>query len=511
MRSPIIALLAILCSAPIENNLFAQAGDGSLTGIVIEDSGQPAEFATVMLYRQGDSSLVKGDFTNEQGSFLFESLEPNTYFLQVTMVGFTDMVVPDIQMNATTPTIDLGTLRMGENVQQLSEVIVTAKKPFVERQADKLIVNVENSSVAVGNTALEVLRQAPGVTIDNNDNISLRGRQGVIVMIDNKQTYLSMAEVANLLKNMPSESIETIEIITQPSARYDAAGNAGIINIRIKKNKNMGFNGSATLGAGAGLVWFDHLYEKTNGNLNLNYRQGKFNLFGNYSNRHNDGRNDLNLDRTVIFQDTTTYFDQHSQMVNTNNSHSFKVGLDYSLTDRQTLGIQANGQFNKEAMSMNNQSDIFLNGSPNGGILVENVRPENWSNQTYNLNYRATFDSLGRELTADVDYAYYKGNSFDNILTSFFNGEGAVTGEEPLRSEVPIMVDIWAFKADYVHPLRSGLKLEGGVKTSFVTTDNDVVFELFEENDWIVDSTKTNHFLYEENISAAYANASPAV
>ncbi|MCB9282909.1 MAG: TonB-dependent receptor [Lewinellaceae bacterium] len=507
-RTPFIALLAFVCSMPFENNLFSQSLDGSIAGVVLEEGGQPAEFATVMLYRQDDSTLVKGDFSDEQGFFRFESLESHIYFLQVTLVGYSDLVIPDIQMNATNPTIDLGSLRMGQNAQQLTEVIVTARKPFVERQADKLVVNVENSSIAAGNTALEVLRRAPGVTVDNNDNISLRGRQGVIVMIDGKQTYLSSTEVANLLKNMAAESIETIEIITQPSARYDAAGNAGIINIRLKKNKNEGLNGSLTTGTGAGLTWFDKYYDRGFGNLNLNYRKGKVNLFGNAGANHNNGRNDLNLKRTVVFQDTTTFFDQVSRMNHTNDNLSFKVGADYALTDRQTIGIQANGFLNHESISLANQSNIYTNDLADGGILVTNDRPGNWRNYTYNLNYRATFDSLGRELTADIDYSRFNGNSFDNILTSYLSAEGAITGTEPLRSEVPILVDIWAFKADYVHPFRNGLKLEGGVKASMVTTDNDVVFELFDDNSWVVDSTKTNHFLYKEDIAAAYLNTS---
>lgn len=508
-RTPIFALLALFFAMPCENSLSAQTTAGSIAGTVVDGAtGAPAAFATVMLYRQSDSTLVKGDFSDEKGYFLFEPIEPETYFLQLTMVGYADLVVSGIQMKASQQAIDLGTLRMGETMEQLAEVVVAAQKPFVERQADKLVVNVENSAVAVGNNALEVLRRAPGVTIDNNDNISLRGRQGIIVMIDGKQTYLSMTEVANMLKNMPSESIQTIEIITQPSAKYDAAGNAGIINIRLKKDKNQGFNGSVSLTAGAGLVWFDQLYERGTGNLNLNYRKGIVNVFGSYSKNHQQGANSLHLQRYVRFQDTTTFFDQNSWMSNANRSHSFKIGADINLSKRQTLGFQINGFADNEEIDMTNTSDIYTNDILSGGIGVENDRPGHWSNHTYNLNYKATFDSLGRELTADFDYAYYNGNSFDNINTTYLDAEGGATGEERLRSAVPVMVDIRAFKADYVHPLRSGLKLEGGVKGSFVTTDNDVKFELFREDEWSVDSTKTNHFQYDENILAAYANAS---
>ena len=508
MRTPFIFLLALLAGISMENNLQAQTATGNIAGAIVEEqSGEAAIYATVMLYRQADTTLVKGDFSDENGAFRFESLENDTYFLQVTQVGLADLVIPDIQLKSSNATIDLGTLRMAEAAQQLAEVVVAVKRPFVQRQADKLIVNVENSSVAAGNNALEVLRRAPGVTVDNNDNISLRGRQGVIVMIDGKQTYLSMTEVATMLKNMPSESIQTIEIITQPSAKYDAAGNAGIINIRLKKNKNQGLNGSVTAGGGLGLVWFDRPYEKANANLNLNYRKGKFNVFGNYSLWHGDGANRLGLERTVVFQDTTTYFDQHSVMEHLNNSHSFKGGIDYNLTERQTIGLQVSGIMDKETAELANTSDIYSNGALSGGLNVYNKRPGDWNNFTYNLNYRATFDTLGRELSADADYAYYNGNSFDNIVTTYLDEEGVSYAEEPLRSEVPIMVDILAFKADYSHPFKSGFKLEGGAKVSFVTTDNNVRFELLQDNDWIIDSTKTNHFMYEENIAAAYVNA----
>jgi outer membrane receptor protein involved in Fe transport len=506
--SPILALLIFLLAAPYENNLFAQtAAAGSIAGAVVNGDDQPAEFATVTLFRQGDSSLVKGDFTDENGAFLFEYIPYDAYFLKVTLIGAEDLYLPNIQLIHTSPVIDLGKLRMEESVQQLAEVIVTAQKPFIERHADKLVMNVENSAVAAGQTALELLRRAPGVVVDNNDLISLRGRQGVIVMIDGKQTYLSLAEVANLLKNMPSESIQSIEIITQPSAKYDAAGNAGIINIRLKKDKNLGFNGTLTAGAGAGLVWFDQLYEKANGNLNLNYRTKKVNVFGSYGYRHGQNRNDLNLDRRVNFEDTLTYFDSHSSMDRRYGSHNFKAGADYSLNARHTLGLQVNGFAVDEDIYMFNRSDIFVNDLRSGALEVGNERPGGWSNYTYNLNYRAVFDSLGRELSADADYSQYRGNSFDNILTSFISAEGVPGFTEQLRSEVPIQVNIRAFKADYTHPLRSGLKFETGLKASLVSTDNNVRFDLFENGEWRVDSSKTNHFQYEENIAAAYLNA----
>jgi outer membrane receptor for monomeric catechols len=231
-----------------------------------------------MLLKAQDSTLAKGAVTDAAGAYAFEGIGEGRYLVAATQMGYAKTYSAPLVLDATHPAVALPVLTMREETQLLKEVTVVTKKPFIEQQVDRTVINVENSIVASGNTALEVLEKAPGVTIDRqNDQIMLRGKQGVIVLIDGKQTYLSAQEVANLLKNTPSDNIEKIEIITNPSSKYDAAGNSGIINIKMKKNQSLGTNGTVIVGAGYGR------YEKANGSLRLNHRGAKTNVFGNYS------------------------------------------------------------------------------------------------------------------------------------------------------------------------------------------------------------------------------------
>lgn len=268
--------------------LFLQVGwaqsplKGGVGGIVKDVAGKPLEFVSLMLLKATDSTLVKGVVSNATGAYEFENVTEGNYRVAATQLGYQKIHSESFTVDASHTRITVPTLTMQEQRKVLSEVTVTAKKPFIEQQIDRTIVNVENSIVSSGSTALEVLEKAPGVTIDRqNEQIQLKGKQGVIVMIDGKQTYLSGQEVTNLLKNTPSDNIEKIEIITNPSSKYDAAGNSGIINIRMKKNKNFGTNGSIIVGVGYGR------YEKSNPSLRLNHREGKINIFGNYSFFHN--------------------------------------------------------------------------------------------------------------------------------------------------------------------------------------------------------------------------------
>jgi outer membrane receptor protein involved in Fe transport len=234
--------LAVLLSLPAS---FAQtAFTGKVHGTVQDGAAKPLEFVTLMLLKAQDSTLAKGAVTDAAGAYAFEGIREGRYLVAATQMGYAKTYSAPLVLDATHPAVALPVLTMREETQLLKEVTVVTKKPFIEQQVDRTVINVENSIVASGNTALEVLEKAPGVTIDRqNDQIMLRGKQGVIVLIDGKQTYLSAQEVANLLKNTPSDNIEKIEIITNPSSKYDAAGNSGIINIKMKKNQNLGTNG----------------------------------------------------------------------------------------------------------------------------------------------------------------------------------------------------------------------------------------------------------------------------
>jgi RNase P/RNase MRP subunit p29 len=239
-----LSVLCILCWF----SSYAQQINGRIAGSVLDESKKALPFATIMLLKATDSSLVKGELSNEAGKFQIDGISEGKYIIALSLVGYTKTYSPAISLSSVNHSIQLNPIQMKQETQHLKEVTVVGQKPFIEQKIDKTVVNVENSIVASGGNALEVLQRSPGVMVDKDDRISLRGKQGVIIMIDGKPTNLSAEDAANMLRNMPSNSIEQVELITNPSAKYDAAGNAGIINIKLKKNNKVGMNGSVTAG-----------------------------------------------------------------------------------------------------------------------------------------------------------------------------------------------------------------------------------------------------------------------
>ncbi|RIV26891.1 TonB-dependent receptor [Fibrisoma montanum] len=478
---------------------------GKVYGQVGTVAGKPLEFTTMMLLKAKDSTLVKGAVSDAVGHYEFENVGAGEYLVAAQQIGYRKAYSQRFALDEARPAVEVPALAMTDETQNLSEVKVVAKKPFIEQQVDRTVVNVENSIVASGNTALEVLEKAPGVTIDRqNDQIQLKGKSGVIVYIDGKQTYLSGQEVANLLKNTPSDNIEKIEIITNPGSKYDAAGNSGIINIKMKKNKNFGTNGTWVAGLGMGR------FEKYNTSLNLNHREGKINVFGNYSYFHNRRFQENELNRLIPFNGTVTYFDQKSYRPNRFDGHTYRAGLDYFVSKKSTIGVLATGfindwnQYNavNNTIIRNAAGEITL--KPTTAVTVQNK----WTNLTGNLNYKYEFNGKGRELTADMDYSRYNGDSYNNLVTTYRNAQDEIEQPtETVRNDMPSVIDIWAFKSDYVHPTKKG-KWETGIKSSYVQSDNNLVFENLLDNRWVLNENQSNRFKYQENINAVYANYS---
>ncbi|GAB3933977.1 outer membrane beta-barrel family protein [Larkinella terrae] len=481
------------------------APNGKVRGLVIDPAQKPSEFVTILLLKAKDSTLVKGVVTNDKGQYEFDNVAVGGYRVATSLIGFKKVYSEPFAIDAVTPEVQVKTLTMVEEAKSLNEVKVVAKKPFIEQEIDRTIVNVENSIVASGSTALEVLEKAPGVTIDRqSDNIQLKGKGGVIVMIDGKQTYLSGQEVANLLKNTPSDNIEKIEIITNPSSKYDAAGNVGIINIRMKKNKNFGTNGTAIAGVGYGR------FEKANASLNLNHRVGKINAFGNYSYFHNRRFQENSLDRIIPYNGKITYFDQSSYRPNRFDGHTFRGGIDYFINKKSTIGVLATGFINdweqpngiNHSVISNELHQITL--KPTTEVSVKNK----WSNVTGNVNYKYDFDGKGREFTSDLDYSRFNGQSYNNLSTTYTNANDSIVQPTAIvRNNMPSIIDIWAFKSDYVHPTKIG-KFETGLKTSFVNSDNNLTYEDYVDGRWVFNPNQSNQFKYTENINAVYANFS---
>ena len=391
--------------------------------------------------------------------------------------------------------------------KSIQAVTVVSKKPLIEQKLDRTIVNVDAAASNVGATALEVLEKSPGITVDKDGNISLKGKQGVQVYIDGRPSYLSGNDLANLLRNMNANQMDQIEIMTNPPAKYDAAGNSGVINIKTKKNKQFGYNGSVSLGYGQGV------YPKWNESFNFNYRKNKVNLFTNLGYGNRRSYNDISIQRKFMDGGTkhiTSHFDQVSQMREMNQSFNGKIGLDYFASKKTTFGIVLSG-FNNPG-SFENNSDVFIS-DPDKVLLSETrahtTNDQRWKNFSTNLNFRHEFDSTGREITADLDYLKYDNGNRQHLFNAYYNEGGTPTLiPDTLLGYLPQEISIYSAKVDYVHPLKKGAKLEAGIKTSFVKTDNNAIYDSVQNGVKVRDIGRSNHFVYDENVNAVYLNYS---
>ena len=490
-------LLLVLCFSSL--NSFAQKADGNISGLVISN-GEPKELASVSLIGGSDTSVLKMGVTDKSGQFQFISVPFGAYRIVISAVGFQNTISRSFELSATQANYTIEKVDLKPAPKALQNVTVSTKKQMIEQTLDKTIINVDASPTNAGLTALEVLEKSPGISVDKDGNISLKGKAGVMVMMDGKPTYLSATDLTNLLKNMPASQLEQIEIMTNPPARYDAAGNSGIINIRTKRSKTQGFNGSINLGAGAGF------YPKTNNSIALNYRTGKFNIFTNYSHSWNKGYQTLDLKR--VFPDTL--FDQVSKMNSDFQNHNYKIGADFFASKKTTFGVVFTGFENPGSMTNNNTT---LKKDKSGNILSRtetlSKTNESWSNKALNINMRHVFDSTGKEITADVDYLGYNSKNQQNFSSYFFDKTGGKSQvDEFLSGKLPSDIKIYSAKVDYSQSLKGKAKLEAGIKSSYVETDNNAQYATLVNDSWETDMGRSNHFVYKENINAAYVNTS---
>ncbi len=487
-------LLAFLFSISI----YAQ----TISGRIQDDKAQAIEFATVALHNAKDSTIVKGEISTTNGAFEINGVKSGEYFIDCSFVGFTNYYGAAFYFDGSNK--DLGKITLSVSNELINEVTVKARKPLIEIKADKTILNTDASITSAGSNGLELLRKAPGVSIDNNENIQLKGKNGVRIYIDGKPSYLNEKELANLLKGMNAADIEAIEIITNPSAKFDAQGNAGIINIRLRKNKNFGTNGNINASAGYGR------HHKSYIGLNLNNRNKKTNTFGSIGIGNNKNYNSLNLLRD---QDGGI-FDQKQTQVNTNNPLNGKFGIDYYANKNHTFGFLVNANTQYKDNIFDSQSNTFISSNLtreriDSTLRASNTINNNAINANVNFNYRFA-DTLGNELTIDLDKGYYNNESSSMQPNMYINGvTGKVSTERSFANETPSKIDINTVKIDYTKELKSsGLSLGIGAKYANVKSDNTFLFFNVEDGQRIKDNNQSNKFIYTENVAAAYTNIS---
>lgn len=480
----------------------AYAKGVSVSGKVVNSNGEGVSVASVVLLKAADKSLAKSEITNEAGAFVLADIETGQYLLKVTALGYTTYSSETITIAEQDVTLPI--IQLGAKDNKLKEVIVKAQKPLIEIHADKLVVNVENSITNAGSSAMEILGRSPGVNVDQNDNISIKGKQGVNVMIDGKQVAMSGTDLANMLKGMSSNSIKQIEVISNPGARYDAAGTAGVINIITKRDQRMGVNGSLNASYGQGV------YPKYSAGGNLNYRNKKISSYVSYNYSKRWWFNHLLLDRKFYDNNDALQFsyvqDNFMKMPMINHSGTF--GMDYSVDSKTIIGIAATAGTTGYNQSAANTSKA-LNGDR---IVIYNFNTigahrQDYYNYSANANLRQRYNELGKQLSVDVDYARYWSQSNQNFETIYSRPDGSQYQPDYfMRSDLSGITQIRSIKADYTYPVNEKMKVDAGVKSSYVTADNEPLFYEKTTGDFELDVKRSNHFIYKENINAAYVN-----
>jgi iron complex outermembrane recepter protein len=491
---------------------FITTAQTKISGTVNDAQGKVLASSTVSLLKAKDSSLIKVALVDKSGQYEFVNVKDGNYLLAASFTGYLKKFSSVFEAKGSDVSVPAFLLQQAS--KDMNAVVVTAKKPFVETKLDKTIVNVDASPTSAGATAMDMLEKSPGVSVDNDGNISLRGKQGVIVMVDGKPTYLSATDLANMLKNMPASALDQIEIMTNPSSKYDASGNSGIINIRTKKGKNNGFNGSLQLGATSGIFKQDgvtYFTPKSQNSFNFNYKKNKINFFGSYNPNFFRGRGGLMINSKRLDPqngDLLGYNDQETKFKFGNFNQSLKLGVDWYANKKNVFGVVASGfLFNGHPtpVTIANISDV--NRDLESQLITQATNKNRFENFTGNFNWKHTYDSTGKEITADFDYVKYYQLSRQTLSTDIYDGAFQKNGHTELQGRIPANINIYSFKSDYTKPFKNG-RVEAGVKASFVKNDNLVDYQNRYNNtgNWLHDDIRSNHFIYEENINAAYVN-----
>ncbi|HYK77316.1 MAG TPA: outer membrane beta-barrel protein [Daejeonella sp.] len=470
-----------------------------IKGIVKDELGNAISNATVSLLKAKDLSVVKLELSKE-GIFGFSPLMHDSLLIHISHVGYQPFYSEKFYYNGTPitlPAIELQSVNIN-----LQTVTVTARKMAVDVKSDRTVLNVEGTINSTGSDALELLRKSPGVTVDNDEKLSVNGKNGVQVYIDNKPMPLNGQDLSGYLKSIPASQIEAIEVVHNPGVMYEASGSAGIINIRLKKNKAMGFNGSVNAGISAGKTG---MWE--NG-FSINYRNKRLNAYGNYNGNYGKLESEFELRRVV----KDTIFDQRTKILLTKKNPVFKAGLDYTINSRSVVGVTINGNINAPQVTNNNTTPISFHSAGNVDriLVAENNAKQRNNNINSNLNYSYK-DTLGRTLMVNADYGYYDNKQDQTQPNTFFDATG--NNELYRRNYLitsPTKIDIYSLKADYEQNFAKG-KLAFGGKTGYVKTNND--FNQYNEvgNAWNLDKDRSNFFGYKENVNAGYINYSRAL
>ncbi|RDC56689.1 TonB-dependent receptor [Pedobacter chinensis] len=470
--------------------------DKTIKILVIDAQKKAIENVTVQLLLANKLTLIKAGITDKNGIAAFTEPKANNYIFKISAIGFVTQQTAVVKSPFNTNSMTINLVAADKNLEDVS---VIGKKQFIQRAQGKTIVNVDAAVTNTGTTVLEVLEKSPGVTVDRNGGISLQGKSNVLVMIDDKQTYLSGTELNNLLSNMSSSQVNQIELITNPSAKYDASGNAGIINIKTRKNKQEGFNGSIITSFGHGK------YHKNNNSLMLNYRKGRFNSFANYSVNLNKSFTNIDAYRRYFDnnENISAVLDQSSRFFGKNHGHLLKTGLDFYASEKTTVGLTLTGNLsNRDGGSEAIANWKNSSGQIDSAIATYSTTDFKLKNGAINLNLKHTINK-NQELSADLDILKYIIDNNQTFTNKLLAAGGYIRGSQ---ATIPSDLRIFSAKVDHNIHFGKNQKLESGFKSSSISTDNIAAYQSYDGTTFSEDLNKSNHFLYQENINALYSS-----
>lgn len=474
-----------------------------LAGKVIDaDTKEVVEFATVSLFRLPKDTLIGGIVTDANGSFELENLRPGKYKLIIAFMGYKSLIIDTLLLRKFEER-NLGLLTLGTNEKVLKEVTIETQQDMVKNTIDKKVFDAEKLAIANGGSANDVLTQVPTVSVDIDGNISLRGSGNVTILIDGRPSGMSGAGRAGVLSGIPASAIESVEVITNPSAKYDPDGMSGIINIVLKKNKLQGTNGNATISAGTN--------NKYNANVSYNFRKNKVNLYTNYSFRYNERFGLGDVKRITYAGDSANYLIQKNNSDNLNRNHSAKIGMDYNASKLATFGfnVTLNYENKTETEKLVNNSENEIEQLASAFNRYTN-NPSNGLSQDYNINYRKRFKNPKQLLSIEGNY------SINN------NQSNSIYQQENFWEDYQEINPYWFYQnnksktnfsintntIDFESPLFKNGKIESGLKNTNRVIDNDFYSETFNNSteSFLADDSLNNRFVYHENIYAAYTS-----
>lgn len=505
----IFSYLVSFSQAPSDSTRAKMPAIGKILGKVVDStSGKPLDYASVALIRMKDTTAIGGTLTDSKGEFMLEEIPVGRYQIAITSIGYKNWKSALLMVNPKNPLINMGVIRVSSASKNLEEVVIQGEKQAFINAIDRKIYNVEKSIVNTGGTASEVLQQIPSVNVDIDGNISLRGSGNVTVLIDGRPSGLTGASRAAILQQIPASTIERIEVITNPSAKYDADGMAGIINIVTKKDKSAGFNGSTALSIGT--------RDKYNGNIGLNYRTRRINAFTNISYRHesryglgNSSRKNSIFYRNGSAIDTLYFNEQSNSGTSVNDAFVGKFGIDFYLNNYNTLGFSStlSSRFGIDPGIIDYQDFDYAKNLMRDYGRISNSKDIN-NSVDGNIDYKKTFAGSSKELTANGTISY---STRDNVgefeQTTQFNMSNIALPDVRQRTTGDGTFIVSTVQTDFSNPIHETGKFEAGFKTTYRRLGNNLKVDLYDysSSTFNYDTLLSNHFIYNEVVPATYA------